>query len=434
MALIDELILRLSLDTKTFDAQQKAAVNTLRSFEKESVKAASGAEAGAKKLTDALNGTVREVLALGAAFMGVSGLKDLVVSTTQAAAGLGIMSNAFNINAEAVNRWQGAMRHFQVSSQATANAIAQLQIKLQQFKTGQVLPGDLGFQALNALGIGNQNLDPARWENFLLEVSSALRKHPEVAAGLGQGIPSIPTLLPGLMDPNLGHLLATSQTLWQGEIDAATRVNKAFVEAALKVEEVINRMLLTDKNARDAVGFFEGVQGLASGDSTKMREWWWHVENQGNATMVGLTNWLTSQFGAAWNVPEQSIARHQGVRPGASSMPVPAPWLPDETEPSHAHPFAKAMRWNKSAMVYHPGRFLPGNPFGGEPQWVAPYLGLGGAPWSPSAVPWASRGDTNHTDNSQRSVTVNVTPPPGVRDPRTFGGLIAAEMAQQGAI
>lgn len=267
MTVVDDLILRFSLDPTNFNRGQQQAIASLQKLEEEARKSGGAVEDSAKKMADGFERVTKEVLSLGAAFLGVNGLKDLAVSTVQTAANLGVLATATNTSSEALNRWQNAARHVGIGADQTGAAISGLIVKLQQFQAHQITPEGLGLRAMQSLtnnGITQADLQPENVENLLLKLAKGVKANPSRAAGLTAEIPGGSALLPLLQRQDLEALLARSQSITNEQIAAAQRIRDIFVDTAIKIETAVNKLLPSAEGP--AAGIGRGIGQLAEGD------------------------------------------------------------------------------------------------------------------------------------------------------------------------
>ncbi len=105
---IDSLVVTLGLDASKFTAGQKQSVEALKKTGSEATVAGKHLEDAGKKSAQAFSSLKKELLAVGAAFVGVSAIKNFVQSTVLSTAALGRMSDNLGISALRMAQWQNA--------------------------------------------------------------------------------------------------------------------------------------------------------------------------------------------------------------------------------------------------------------------------------------------------------------------------------------
>lgn len=268
---VDELILKFSLDPKQFNQSQQQVINQLKKLEGTTKEVGSKVEDSAQRMVDGFSRVTKEVLGLGAAFLGVSGMKDLVVGTVQAAANLDLMTRAFNLSAEAMNRWQNVGRQFNVSGDTTMAAITNIASLQQQLRQGKVTPDALGQSSMFALaGVTTNELATMDTFELLHKVAGGARKDPKNMAGYLAGTPFAP-LMPTLMQNDLNSRLGDALTQTKEMADNAERVRKAFVEAVEAVEKLTNKTILSSESMLQYMNIINAVKAATEGDLTVAR-------------------------------------------------------------------------------------------------------------------------------------------------------------------
>lgn len=135
---IDALVITLGLDPRDFTEGQKKAAGSIVDFSRQSGKAAKDVESHSKLVEASYRRVRNEVLALGAALLGVSGIKQLVQSLTTTDAAAGRLSANLNISTESLTRWQGVATRTGSSASDAASAFSYLSSEAHKFAfTGQ---------------------------------------------------------------------------------------------------------------------------------------------------------------------------------------------------------------------------------------------------------------------------------------------------------
>lgn len=105
MNVIDALVVTLGLDATQFSAEQKKAVDTLKTFSEESDKRTKQVQDQGKKTASVFSGLKIEILGALAAFGATVGIKDFLQSNVEGQASLGRLSTNLNISARSLEAW-----------------------------------------------------------------------------------------------------------------------------------------------------------------------------------------------------------------------------------------------------------------------------------------------------------------------------------------
>lgn len=418
---VDELILKFSLDPTNFDKGQKKTVDSLRKLEEDARTAGKGVEDSGQKMVDAFGRVTREVLTLGAAFLGVSGLKELVVGTVTAGANLDVMSKALNANIEMMNRWQNVGRQFGVAAETTGAALANIITLQQQLREGKVGPDALGLNSLFALaGVTNQDLlgDTGA---LLEKIHKGTIAHPADAAGLLSTTP-FAALQPSLQTPDLNKRLEEGLTLTREQAKAAQDVRDEFVKLTELLEGRFNKALLD--NIRPIKELIEAIRKVASGDFSGAQAIDEKLGAQAHEGLSGIGNWLwgfmTPHNLAAPGTPASMGATGGGGggfggAGGGATMPMPR-------SSRGAPPVGGAWDFDSdyAAAAGHPGR------------WTAPYLAVQSMRGEAGgAAGFGNFGSVTHDNSRAISIAhVSITPPPGTDERAWASSFISAVTAQ----
>jgi hypothetical protein len=334
MTVIDELVISLSLNANNFNAQQQQAINTLKKFEQQATTTATNTERGAQKMVDGFSRVTKEVLGVGAAILGVNGLKDLAVNLTQVAAAGERMSEAFELDPEMLNKWQGFLQVVgnqdfgttTASLTALAGAIQQYRATL---KGPFADPETLG--ALNRLGITTGDLTaPGKvsdiMNRMLLTIGQNINRpeNTDLKAFLLNHVPGMtPTMMRGIERSPSQATLDKYLTATAAQMQSASRMMEEIAELALALRKKLNTLL---PDAEGAVSTFTGIAtgkipivppganpsrnpftilweqlspipGVGSAESA-LRDWW----ESGKATHPS-TSVLGRQRGGFGNIP-----------------------------------------------------------------------------------------------------------------------------------
>ncbi len=276
---IDEFIISIGLDASKFDHAQKLMLANLRNFEKDTVSTSSSVERASQKMLDGFSRLTREILGVGAAMLGVNGLKDLAVKTVDAAAGVERLATALDIDPVLANKWVNLMRVVAGQSPGTTiNALGQLRRAVEEFlKTGK---GPLleAKPAMEAMGVQ----PPANIKDidqWLLRIGAAAQQpqNKEFLSFLLTRIPGMSELGLGLREPNLARELDRLQNLTKQQAEAADHIKRVFTDIIVSLEGFINRLLpaadsvITKAIKGDAQGVMESIGVTGKGTEEKRR-------------------------------------------------------------------------------------------------------------------------------------------------------------------
>jgi len=168
--IIDELVVRLGLDPKDFEAGQKKAADA---FLKTKQAAASGGkeiEGTSKKAADSIDRVTKSALALFAVLLGGKGLKDFVAGVVVADSAIGRMATNAGMSARDFQAWQLAIERVGGSAEGAASSLQAAQQQLYNLRVnGKGLPSEIN--RLGAMG-GPINFNGST-EDYALSVANA---------------------------------------------------------------------------------------------------------------------------------------------------------------------------------------------------------------------------------------------------------------------
>lgn len=402
---IDELIITIGLDPTKFNQGQQQSIKTLRQFEREATEAGKKTEDAAQRMVDGFSRVTKEVLGLGAAFLGVSGLKDLVVSTVSGASALNVLAKSYGIATEAANRYANATERSGGSSQAATSAMADIALRIQKFNMNAGGPDTLGEKFLQLIGLTSSGWDEHHPEQFVDAIHRGIKNTPgasdkaaAIAEGTGTG-----AFLPLLLQENYNKMLADSLTITEKEAKAAREVAAAFIEAQQAVTKMVNDLFLTQENAKSAIAVASAISAATRGDLTPAE----NVLDDANRQSAGLmATSVNSGFGYIGRQFDKTFGFGGWKRRTQPFGPEFSPESAGPPIPQGFNPFSGAnSRWrprlNSDAAYGLSTRDYIGGQIAGAGQpgaWVAPYLGVGG---SQQAAPqgWEKGGGD---DNSRK--------------------------------
>lgn len=401
---VDELILKFSLDPSQFNRAQQQTVTQLRQFEQQARSAGSGVEDSAQRMTDGFSRVTKEILGLGTAFLGVSGLKDLVVGAVQSGSALHNQAQALNVATEAANRYAVATQRAGGSYEAGLQTFNQIAIKLQQLKSGAVGPEALGEPWLQALGLTANQFDPAHPEQFIDAVVRGAHARPDRRAAIMEGT-GLGALMPLANRDDYQKILSDSLVLTDHLADNAEKARDAFAAALVDVSKIVAALTLSDDSTKGMVRVAMAISAAARGD-------WGALEALGNDVNVNLGN--QAQKGKEellqWGWDKIRGAFGGGATPagsplvssgdGGADMPVPRFRRPNAGSYTSADVDADVER-NATGGV-------------GTGKWIAPYLNTPMRHGSAEANGFGNFGSVTQDNSSAINIAhVSITPPPG---------------------
>jgi hypothetical protein len=250
-ATIDELVISLALDASRFNAQQQQAVNALRKFEQQATTSGTNTERAAQKMVDGFSRVTKEILGVGAAILGVNGLKDLAVNLTTVAAATERMSQAFELDPEMLNKWQGFLQA--VGNQdfgTTAASLGALSKAVQEFRLTQKGPLLEAIPWLGRLGVSPADIMTGTVSqavnSMLLKIGNNINR-PEnigVRTELLSHLPgATPTMMRGLERAPTQAVLDKYLTATADQMRAASHMMEAITELAQALRRKLNALL-----------------------------------------------------------------------------------------------------------------------------------------------------------------------------------------------
>lgn len=249
---IDELVISLSLDARNFNAQQHQAVNNLRKLEQQAATSGTNTERAAQKMVDGFSRVTKEILGVGAAILGVNGLKDLAVNLAQVAAATGRMAEALELDPEMLNKWQGFLRAVGNQDFGTTTAsLGALSKAVQEFRLTQRGPlGGENLAWLARMGISPADIMAGTTSQavnaILLKVGQNINSpaNADVRSTVLDRLPGMtPTLVRGLERSPTQKMLDSYLTATAAQMASASRMMEAITELALALTKNLNTLL-----------------------------------------------------------------------------------------------------------------------------------------------------------------------------------------------
>lgn len=168
--IIDELIVRLDLDPRDFEAGKKKAADAFLKTKQEAISSGKGIEDSSKKASDSIDRITKSALALFAVLLGGKGLKDFVAGVVVADSAIGRMATNAGMSARDFQAWQLAIERVGGSAEGAAASLQAAQQQLYNLRVnGKGLPSEIN--RLGAMG-GPINFNGST-EDYALSVANA---------------------------------------------------------------------------------------------------------------------------------------------------------------------------------------------------------------------------------------------------------------------
>lgn len=132
--LIDELIVRLSLDPTDFNEGQKAAAAAFLKTKGAAKDAADDIEKSGKRASDSIDRVTKSALELFGVLIGARSVGDFVGQVTQLDAATGRLAQNLGVSARAVQQWQAAVQRIGGNSSDADNGLSTAASQLQDFR------------------------------------------------------------------------------------------------------------------------------------------------------------------------------------------------------------------------------------------------------------------------------------------------------------
>lgn len=310
MNVVDSLVVTLGLDPAGWTKGQKEAVAALKRTETEATKTAKELEARGKQAAQFFSSVKTQVVALTAAFLGASGIKQFVSQVTTSDAALGRLSKNLGISARELAAWEGVADKFGSSGadiDAAFRNLAKMNSELNLTGTTAGLQGNAPLAHV----LGNhltQFLDKSTTaEQRMRLVQDGLSKLTQQdaqywgqASGFSEqtinALRDTNTQMDSLLDKQRERLKRT-----QEDADAAVRLDQAWKKVADRFEDIGRSVLTVVRPA------LEGLLGFVEQHATVI------------AAVVGSIGAFLTGWGAAATVTGiMKVASALGIAAGAA--------------------------------------------------------------------------------------------------------------------
>jgi hypothetical protein len=240
---IDSLVLELGLDPRKFTEGQRDALGALRKFQELAIAGGKQIESQGEKTAQFFSTLKRQVLEIGALFLGGRGAKEFLSYITNLDAATGRTAKTLDITAQELSAWQGAARQTGGSVETITGSLQGLSGEMQNL----VLTGQASFLPLfNRLGISvfNSNHQLKTSAEILLELAKAMEGVDPARAR------ALLSMVPGMNEQTI-NLLLKGRAAVEGYLDAARKAGVTTKEAAEQAEEYQKQLALVDQAATD---------------------------------------------------------------------------------------------------------------------------------------------------------------------------------------
>lgn len=297
--IIDELLIKIGIDPKGVTEGQKKTSEALKKVKQDAREAGKEVDGGAAAMVGTFTKVTGAVLALGAAFLSLSALKQVVLDQAKLNAETSRTANAFGTATETLSKWRNIAVLAGSTAGAMTGSIRNLIIEFQKLeKTGasDIVPL---FRSLPGGGvdvIDQRTGKFKKWEEVILDLADSFQKmnaeerlfygsqlgfDDAFIAQLGKGRAAIEAVrkdaaLLGVVtdkDAKAGEQLAISLARME---TAATSLGRVFATAVSPwVAKFIDQLTTMLIKAREFIAFATGNSGAApatgGGDTSALR-------------------------------------------------------------------------------------------------------------------------------------------------------------------
>ena len=234
---LDEFVLKFSLDPSTFTEGQRKFMESVRSSKEDIKKFGGEIESQEKKIFEVFGELKRAALGVAGLLIGGMGIKEFTSFITNMDAATARTARTMNISARELSNWQGAARQLGGTAQGITSVLSTLSNEMATFQlTGQWNP--LG--PLTQLGIG-----PAKTiTELMLKVADKLSTlNPATAKAFAAQL--------GAGDQDTVNLLINGRRALEELLEASDRAGHVTIESAEATKEYQRQLSLLEQNAED---------------------------------------------------------------------------------------------------------------------------------------------------------------------------------------
>lgn len=235
---IDELVIKLGLDPRNFNENQKKALEGFKDTVEGFGKQAQIAEDKSKSLTDFLSSARTQALSLFAVFTGAKGLVDFTEGAIRSTAAIGQLSHSTGVSVGEISKLQGLMKVFGGDAAQASAQVVTLSDAVSGMKLGHISPIISllrGLQANGGVQIDNEHGPVA------------------LLASMAENLKNIRDRFGADVAGNIGRQLGLQPALFEAMINGAAKFN----------DELGKIKGLTEADAKAALELQQRWDGLA---------------------------------------------------------------------------------------------------------------------------------------------------------------------------
>lgn len=263
---IDNLVVKLGLDTTDFVAGEKKVASGLEDTKKSTEKVGSDIAANGKKASEFFGQLEKAALKFFAVLTVGRGLSDFTRTVIGTGADLDRVSKRVNISADTLSRWQGAVRQSGGSAEGflgTIQGISQAMTELQLTGNTEMLPflQRLGVSVVDAKGKAKPIVDLIR---DIGDAANAKIANPgdrfNILQRMGFDEGTINLIMKGAQERD--KLLSSQKAYSQADADAALKAQEKWEGVKLEIERtsqaiVIGALPVLDRLSKAMLRFAE---------------------------------------------------------------------------------------------------------------------------------------------------------------------------------
>ena len=350
---IDSLLIELGLDAAKFNQGQKKAVEDLRKFDEQSTKTNKAAIKGAKELDVGLGKIRNSLIAIGAAAMGVSGIKDFANQMILGNAALGRTSAMLGMSARDLDAWGKAAEVFGGDAKSLQGSLQGVEAAIAKASIGE---GGDGLRT----ALAQLNVQAVDGKVNLVELADALKKvktayGPQTALALGEKVGMDQSSVQMLMEggdaaQKLHDQFYNISQVTQKNTEDAAELNKQWVlmkansealsqtligklsPAMLDIAKALNASLASPEAGEKQESFWQkvfGISNLGKNEDDELAKRWATVDvKAGNFSKIekryGLPSGMLSKVRAIESHGNDKAISPKGAKGPFQFMPSTA--------------------------------------------------------------------------------------------------------------
>ncbi len=232
---IDELVVKLGLDTKQFDEAQRKFLSDFKKTQDQGKKAADAIEDQGKRISRFFSGLKREALTVMAVFLGGKEIDQFVSHMTSVDAGVGRLSKTLNMSATELAVWQSAFEQAGGTAEDASSAFQSISSSV----NSALITGNVPLFARYIGGIIDQSTGKAK------TAAEVFKQLSDVVKGMDPAVATafLTNAVPGINQTSINMLLSGRSAI-DGYLESARKnvnlTGKGADEAARYQREVSN--------------------------------------------------------------------------------------------------------------------------------------------------------------------------------------------------